>query len=663
MKKILIFLFCISVFVSNAADITSFTTGNWSATATWVGGVVPLAGDNVTIATGHTVSLTADAACNNLTLQSTSGTRLATGVNTLSVSGTISGPSTAFTNSIITTGVGGKIKFIGASRALFGANWAGSHAGWSVDIALDLGAIGTASTVVKIGYLTVVSGTFTCTGDLRIDGTGANGFGTITVASGATLIGIGRIGERTSSAGTYCGNVTIDGTLEIRGSFLSGTININGKLIRNSPSGLALSSNPSSITSSFTYGANATLEYNVSSGTAQMGAEISNTALVPSIPNMIINTVAAAKVSTNFKTPKVKNLVFTSGKLELNSKLTILTGGSITGYDASKYIIAPSSTAALAIENVGTTAVTFPIGVSTTSYTPVTIINAGVVDVFSANISTTVPAGLLDPTKAANKIWNINETVAGGSNVIMSIQYNAAGDMGAAFDYVATTGEIGHHNGTIWDKKYPSSITGTGPYIMTATGIDAFSPFIVGGGSSVLPISLVHFSAKNNGFSNLISWETAVEQNVRNFAIEKSENSKDWTVLDICLPNPSKRYEMKDNSPFAVTYYRLKNVDNDGREQVSKVISVQRQTGRFHISSISPNPTFGDLTVNFENNASSDVKIKILDIFGKIIFTQSIPSEKGMNSAEINTSNLSVGSYFLTMNNGVTNLTQRFVKQ
>lgn len=70
------------------AQIKAAATGNWDATATWVGGVVPGASDNVEVDTGFTVTVNvANAVCNDLLVKGYVFMNGATSNNSLTING------------------------------------------------------------------------------------------------------------------------------------------------------------------------------------------------------------------------------------------------------------------------------------------------------------------------------------------------------------------------------------------------------------------------------------------------------------------------------------------------------------------------------------------------------------------------------------------------
>ncbi len=177
-----------------------------------------------------------------------------------------------------------------------------------------------------------------------------------------------------------------------------------------------------------------------------------------------------------------------------------------------------------------------------------------------------------------------------------------------------------------------------------------------------LPIELSSFTAIQNGKANEIRWTTEIEKNIKNFEVEKSKDAKTWTVLGAANPNAIKRYDMKDETPFLTTYYRLRTNENDGRVSTSNVVVVYRGD-KANILELSPNPTARDIKVKFESAEASEVTLQVLDMVGRVHSNSALDVTKGTNLIDVSTSALPAGVYYLNLNTGATTLTQRFVKQ
>ncbi|MDI6800130.1 MAG: stalk domain-containing protein [Actinomycetota bacterium] len=256
-----------------AANITSTASGgNWNTGSTWQGGVVPVAGDTVTIAAGATVNVTADAACASLTFTGgvasssnvniNSGYILAvsgavtipraggsgtTNINTLAVgTGTLSAGSIAFTSGgtsarhrvTISTGtvtVTGNVTGSGNSASII---FSGSGT-LNLGDAIYTDANGTLTTVA--GSTVNYTGAAQTVGDFTYSNLTLSGSGTKTLPAAVTINGnltlAGTASATTAAAETIGGNLDVGagatfatGTTNTWDLTVSGTTSVSGTL-------------------------------------------------------------------------------------------------------------------------------------------------------------------------------------------------------------------------------------------------------------------------------------------------------------------------------------------------------------------------------------------------------------------------------------------------
>jgi hypothetical protein len=219
-------------------------------------------------------------------------------------------------------------------------------------------------------------------------------------------------------------------------------------------------------------------------------------------------------------------------------------------------------------------------------------------------------------------------------------------------------------------------VTGSGTNaapILSRTGMSGFSEFGIGGTFAVLlPVNLLSFSGEQSGNVNQLYWTTASEQNNQGFEVQRSQNGTDYTVLGFVNSRASNGnsginldYSYTDGNPAGtVQYYRLRQVDRDGRSKYSNVIQIKgKQAAKLNISSVYPNPARNEITLSITSPVRSTVTVSIINMNGQTMGQQTIAIGTGSNSLPVNVSNLPAGYYIFKLTSEHGSAVTRFVKQ
>ncbi|HYF03106.1 MAG TPA: FlgD immunoglobulin-like domain containing protein, partial [Patescibacteria group bacterium] len=188
----------------------------------------------------------------------------------------------------------------------------------------------------------------------------------------------------------------------------------------------------------------------------------------------------------------------------------------------------------------------------------------------------------------------------------------------------------------------------------------------------VLPVELSPLAgeARNGGVD--LWWSTASEINNSGFNVERRElgTAGDWSHIDFVKGkgNSSKKeeYSYFDGTVAPGIYeYRLRQVDLDGSESFSNSVEIEIGAGNeVAFAPAFPNPFNGgeNTIIRYTLPTTTQVKVEIVDIFGKVVRTLVNDQQNGFNEVKWDGSNdagmtVASGSYIYRIVAGETTQT------
>lgn len=182
---------------------------------------------------------------------------------------------------------------------------------------------------------------------------------------------------------------------------------------------------------------------------------------------------------------------------------------------------------------------------------------------------------------------------------------------------------------------------------------------------SILPVRLQSFTGVAKEGHNLLQWTTTQEANSASFVVERSANGKDFdaigTVAASGNSSVARAYEYEDKGRPALSFYRLRLVDRDGRTNFSAVIRVQttNEAGAVLFPTLAASTVQLTMTVAQRTTAV----LRVIDLSGRVVQEQTKTWEAGTVSTTVDVSRITKGTYFMQVQAGERTATARFIKQ
>lgn len=204
-----------------------------------------------------------------------------------------------------------------------------------------------------------------------------------------------------------------------------------------------------------------------------------------------------------------------------------------------------------------------------------------------------------------------------------------------------------------------SAVAGTSYRVRVYNWYSALSrrgSFTIMASGAALPVTLTSFRGERAGDANRLSWSTATEQNNKGFDVQRSVDGTNFSSLGFVASKAESgnssaglNYSFVDSKPFAGTsYYRLNQIDKDGRSTYSDVVVLKGdKANALVMSNVYPNPVRNNANFIIAAPASERVNVIVTDLAGKVVKQQPLQLKVGDNNISLDVNALPSGNYMI----------------
>lgn len=390
-----------------------------------------------------------------------------------------------------------------------------------------------------------------------------------------------------------------------------------------------------------------TLEINNSAG----GVELETSGGGDTPPENITFVISDTLVLTNGRLITFDSIASIRHKLLLEANATIDFSGAQSGAQ-SCYIDGPITRA---VDSDLNQTLTFPVGGGSdfrlleinTDVSQSTEITVEHFD-FSANFDGMTLASPLQNISDV-RFWNIKSADAGALNQMqIRLHYGDAQSDGVTSEsdlriVWAEQGASTDANSAndVWKNLGPSGGGASNKIQSDVFDIDTLALKIditlgnVGLGVNPLPVSWLYFKGAAFPEGNRLEWATSTERNTAFFEIESAPDARHFVSIGKIeaqgYSQEEETYHFIDlRHTTALSYYRIRQVDKDGKYSFSEVIALSGHSE----TKVYPNPFREKLTVEYASTDAAVGLIRIFNSLGQPILQQRLSSSHNQVSTQ-----------------------------